>query len=131
MTATAESAPAVPALKKSKGGRPRLAIDVVRLATIGVRVNHTERTELEARAAAAGLKPGELLRQAGLQLRMPASPAPAVNRAEYARLGLLASNLNQIARAANAGLAVSVDQSLLDEIQIEISQLRLALLTGQ
>ena len=49
------------------------------------------------------MKPGQFLRQAGLTRRLPPPPVPAVNREEWAKLGRLGNNINQLTRRANAG----------------------------
>lgn len=127
MTATATAATKAVRSSKLKNGRPKLAKDELRGATIGVRLSAIERAILRERAAAAGVKPAQLLRLSAFNQGLPPSPAPAVNLAEYARLAGLATNINQLARHANAGAAVTVDPLLLDQILAELSRLRLAL----
>lgn len=107
--------------------RPKLDPAQVRRSTLGVRVTDADRARIEERAAAMGMTPADWLRQAGLSRRLPSPPVPAVNREQYAELGRLAGNLNQLARAANEGRAV-VDAALLEQVAAECSRLRLALM---
>lgn len=114
--------------RRPRGGRPRLACDTVRAMTIGVRVSPAELDTLRARAAAAGLKPADLLRRAALEKEFPQAPVPHVNRMEYLALSRLSSNLNQLAHQANSGAAVTVDLVLLEQIRTEVINLGLALI---
>lgn len=109
--------------------RPKLPDDARRTRTIGVRVSSIELCQLTKKAAAAGLDPSGLLRAAGVAGVVPPPPVPAVNIAEYARLGHLSNNVNQLAHQANAGHAV-VDAGLLDQVAAEVRRLRLALVAA-
>ena len=125
MSAAASSPP--PQARR-KGGRPRLDPSNVRGITIGVRVSPDELAALRIKAAGMAITPAQWLRQAALARRLPPSPVPAVNRAEYAELSRLSANLNQLARHANQGEVVSVDVDLLRRLSMEVRQLRLALI---
>jgi hypothetical protein len=113
---------------RSRGGRPRLPLADVRTPTIGVRVSPAEHAQLCERAAACGMRPAQFLREAALSRRLPAPPAPAVNRDRYVSLARLSANLNQLAKHANAGRQVTVDDALLVQMIGEVNQLRLALI---
>lgn len=118
-----ESAP-----RKGKGGRPKAAPADLRASTIGVRVSDAEHDALRAKAEAMGMAPAQWLRQAALSRRLPSPPVPMINRAQYAELARLAANLNQLAKAANEGRAVTVNDALLQRLSAETGKLRLALI---
>ena len=59
----------------------------------------------------------------------PAStPSRPINREQYAELACLSANLNQLARLANEGDRVTVDDGLLKRVANETRRLRLALI---
>jgi hypothetical protein len=113
---------------KSKGGRPKGDPNSVKDKTIGVRVSPADFDILEAKAKAMGMYPAQYLREAALTRRLPSPPVPAVNIEQYAELARLAANLNQLAKHANAGRMVSVNNDLLASTTAEVQRLRLALL---
>ena len=115
-------------LPRSRGGRPKGDPAAVRTSTIGVRVSEDEYAALRTKAVQMGMTPAQWLRQAALTRRLPSPPVPAINREHYAELARLAANLNQLSRLANHGQSVTVDQSFLQALATEVSQLRLALI---
>jgi hypothetical protein len=110
--------------------RPKLPDDERRTKTIGVRVSPVELDVLTQKAAIAGTDPSGLLRAAGIAGEIPPPPVPAVNLAEYGRLGHLAANVNQLAAAANATGQIDpvALASVLGDVGAEIRRLRFALL---
>ncbi len=114
--------------KQNRNGRPKLAPESVRNKTIGVRVNPAELEALEEKAKIMGVLPAYYLRIVGLAKRLPPPPVPAINREEYARLGRLSGNLNQLAQAVNRGEVTELNQPLLFELKQEVSLLRLSLI---
>jgi hypothetical protein len=117
-----------PAPKKNKGGRPKSDPASVKTSTIGVRVSPAEFESLRAKAQQMGMTPAQWLREAALTRRLPSPPVTAVNVEKYAELARLAANLNQLAKQANMGHSVSVDNKLLETVTAEVQQLRKALL---
>jgi len=113
---------------KRRGGRPRSLAADVRTATIGVRVSAAEYDALRAKAGAMAMTPAQWLREAALTRRLPAPPVAAINREQYAELGRLAANLNQLTRLANEGQRVTIANDLLGRLSYEVSRLRLGLL---
>jgi hypothetical protein len=113
---------------KSKGGRPKGNPDSVKNITIGVRVSSSEFETLEGKAKSMGMYPAQWLREAALTRRLPSPPVPAINIEQYAELARLAANLNQLAKHANAGRMVSVNDELLRSTTAEVQRLRQALL---
>jgi len=109
--------------KRKTGGRPRSDSDSVRHKTIGVRVNKLEWEELQKKGKIMGMSPAQWLRTASLQRRLPQAPVPEINRQTYANLMRLAVNLNQIARAVNAGQS-NAPINLLLEIRREVNKLQ-------
>ena len=103
--------PPPPPARRGKGGRPKIDPAAVRRSTIGVRVSAAESATLRTRAAEMGLTPAQFLRHTALTRRLPRPPVPAVNRDEYAKLGRLAGNLNQLVRRANLGQHVILTRS--------------------
>ena len=120
--------PATPAARRGKGGRPKIDPAAVRRSTIGVRVSAAEYAALRTRAAEMNLTPAQFLREAALTRRLPSPPVPAVNREQYANLGRLAGNLNQLTRRANAGQNVILTDPLVKLLLAEVNDLRQALL---
>ena len=127
-TAPPPETPTKPRGGNARGGRPKIPADELRTATIGVRVSAAEYDALRAKARKMGMSPAQWLREAALTRRLPSPPVPEANRAQYAELGKLAVNLNQLAHQANAGLPVAVSGDLLRETLAEISRLRLQLI---
>lgn len=114
--------------KKGRGGRKKQPDETIRKATIGVRVTAAEYAALRTKSAEMGMSPATWLRTAALDRRLPPPPVPAINREQYAELARLSANLNQLARRANEGRPVSVDDGLLRDVAAEVSRLRLALI---
>ena len=114
--------------KRGLGGRPKNAPGTVRDVTIGVRVAPAEYVALKDKAEQMSMTPAQWLREAALTRRLPSPPVPAINREHYAELARLAANLNQVARAANEGRAVTVNDGLMERLTAEVKRLRLGLL---
>ena len=114
--------------KRGRGGRPKNEPGTVRDVTIGVRVSPSEYVALKVKAEALSVTPAQWLRQAALSRRLPSPPVPAINREEYANLARLAANLNQLAKAANEGRNVVVNDGLMQRLTAEVKRLRLSLL---
>jgi len=114
--------------KRGKGGRPKGDPADVRVSTIGVRVSPAEYASLKAKAEQLSMTPAQWLRDAALSRRLPSPPVPPINREQYAELARLSANLNQLAKAANEGRAVTVNDALLQRLSAETGKLRLALI---
>ena len=127
---TEETTPATAQQKPphNRGGRPKGDPAAVRVATIGVRVSAEEYARLRSKAYAMSMTPAQWLREAALTRRLPSPPVPPINREHYAELARLAANLNQLAKAANEGRVIPMDDELLHNVNKEVSRLRLALL---
>ena len=99
-------------------GRPKLAPHERRDDHLpNIRVTTAEREELEARAARAGLTLTELTRRAVFSLNVPERSSDThLNSAALVELNRVGTNLNQIARALNAGrdLPHSLEAALMD-----------------
>lgn len=85
-----------------------------RTRVVQVRLSEAEYAEIASRADAALLTPASYVRDAVLDAPAPrARRRPAVEAVQVARvlaqLGKIGSNLNQLARQANAGLPVPRD----------------------
>ena len=127
MSDTHPAAP-VPLDGPNKGGRPKIDPAAVRTLNLSVRLSPAEYAALRERAAQLGMKPGQFLRQAGLTRRLPPPPVPAVNREEWAKLGQLANNINQLTRRANEGKLTGFPAATVRLTRAEIKQLRANLL---
>jgi len=114
--------------RRSTGGRPKGDPTLRRNETIGVRVSATEYQSLRAKAAMMHMPPAQWLREAALTRNLPSPPVAPINREQYAELARLSANLNQLARLANEGDRVTVDDGLLKRMATETRRLRLALL---
>ncbi len=114
--------------RKLKGGRPKGDPNAVRIYRVNARLSASELATLTAKADQMGMTPAQWLREAALFRRLPSPPVPAINREEYANLARLSANLNQLSKAFNEGRAVTVNNTLLEQLSIEVNQLRLALI---
>ena len=120
---TAEAPP-----PKARGGRPKGDPSAVRLHRVNARLSSLELAALTAKAGQMSMTPAQWLREAALSRRLPSPPVPAINREQYVELARLAANLNQLARAANEGRAVTVNDGLMERLTAEVKRLRLGLL---
>ena len=114
--------------RRSTGGRPKGDPALRRNETIGVRVSATEYAALRTKAALMHMPPAQWLREAALTRNLPPPPVAPINREQYAELARLSANLNQLARLANEGDRVTVDDGLLKRVASETRRLRLALI---
>ena len=83
--------------------RPRLGEEERRPRTVGVRVTEAEETELRERAQSARLSMGAYLRRRALGQRVRSAVERRLGVAELRELNRIGVNLNQMARAMNAG----------------------------
>lgn len=114
--------------RRSTGGRPKGDPALRRNETIGVRVSATEYAALRTKAAMMHMPPAQWLREAALTRNLPPPPVASINREQYAELARLSANLNQLARLANEGDRVTVDDGLLKRVASETRRMRLALI---
>ena len=128
MTPEAPTSAPLPPPPKRRGGRPKGAPEAVRGDTIGVRVSPAEYTALRTKSQSMGMTPAQWLREAALTRRLPSPPVAAINREQYAELGRLAGNLNQLTRLANEGRPVNLADPLIQRLIQETRRLRLALI---
>lgn len=92
-------------------------------------LNVAERAVIQEKAIATRLPMSTLIRRAALGLKC--SPVPAINAEQWAKLGPLSANINQIAKNLNGGDIFTVtDMITLDELQALLTDIRLAL-TGK
>lgn len=88
-----------------------------------------ERAAIREKANAAGLPLSAFIRRAALGQRCTTLPAIAAE--QWAKLGRLAGNLNQIAKHLNEGDPFSAADAIsIDEIRFHLAAIRLAL-TGR
>lgn len=104
--------------------RPLLPPNAVR-KPVEFYLAENERETIEAKAREAGLPLSSFVRKAALGQKVATVPQP--NAAKWEQLARLSANVNQIARAANAGTVVSVDGELLREVATLVRHLRLNL----
>ena len=78
-----------------------------RTAAVRARVLPSEHAAWQAKAAAAGVSPSALLRQAMARTRTWTAPAVAVERERSVQIARIGNNLNQIARWANANASAA------------------------
>jgi hypothetical protein len=98
-------------------------------SSFDIYLNVAERAVIHEKAIATRLPMSAFIRRAALGLRC--SPVPAINAEQWAKLGPLAANLNQIAKNLNEGDIFTVsDMITLNELQALLTDIRLAL-TGK
>lgn len=105
----------------------------VRNRHLTVRLSEDERATIDEAAERAGLMPGSYAREALLGRPAPRQVRrPAVERKELARLlgqiGHIGGNINQLAKAANAGVVVYEDE--IDAALRGLAEVRDAILTA-
>lgn len=89
-------------------------------------LSDAERAAIRDKAQAAGLPMSAFVRRAALGQRC--IPVPAINAEQWAKLGRLAANLNQIAKHLNEGEPFSAFDAIgIDEIRLHLADIRLAL----
>ena len=89
--------------------------------------NECEVEQIRANAQIARLPMSTFVRRVALRQQIELSPS-AVNLAHWQKLAPLASNLNQIARACNAGLVPEGIYPVVTELAEQVRLLRLELL---
>lgn len=88
-----------------------------------------ERATIRDKATAAGLSVSAFIRRAALGQRCNAVPAIAAD--QWAKLGRMAANLNQIAKHLNEGEPFSAADAIsIDELRFHLADIRMAL-TGR
>ena len=112
------------AKRRRRGPKPLDAV-VKREHCVSVRLNADELSRLDEQRAPVNMQRGEYLRAAALH-RLPPT-IPSVNRDAWVELSRLASNVNQLARAANEGRADLPDVDLV-ELYRMVGDLRLSLI---
>jgi hypothetical protein len=92
-------------------------------------LSEEERADIERKAAEANLPLSMFMRKAALGQRCQS--IPAINCHQWAELGRMAANLNQIAKHLNEGDPFSVSDAIsMDELRFFLGDIRLAL-TGK
>ena len=108
--------------------RPRLGEEERRGRTVGVRVTEAEAGELQERAQGARLSMGAYLRRRGLGQRVRMGAERRLGAAELRELNRIGVNLNQMARAMNAGAVAGPGTR---EAVERVGELVAALLAGE
>ncbi|WP_420634873.1 MobC family plasmid mobilization relaxosome protein [Candidatus Palauibacter sp.] len=102
-----------------------------RTVTVAARVTPAKHAAWQDKAAAAGVSPSVLLRQAMARTRTWTAPALAIERQRARQIARIGNNLNQLARWANtdttAAEAVAVVAHL---VSFELSLLAVARFNG-
>lgn len=92
-------------------------------------LNVAERAVIQEKAIATRLPMSALIRRAALGLKC--SPVPAINAEQWAKLGPLAANINQIAKSLNEGDIFTISDIItLNDLHELLTDIRLAL-TGK
>lgn len=105
--------------------RPLLPLAALR-KSLEIYLAEDERAAIEDKARGAGLALSSFVRKAALGQKVATLPQP--NAAKWEQLARLSANMNQVAKAANAGASVSVDSGLLRELADLVRRLRLDLI---
>ena len=108
--------------------RPRLGEKERRTRTVGVRVTEAEAEELQERAQAARLSVGAYLRRRGLGQRVRMAARRRLGAELLRELNRIGVNLNQMARAMNAGAVAGPGTR---EAVEQVSELVARLLAGE
>ncbi len=103
-----------------------------RTAVVRARVTPAEHADWLAKAAAAGVSPSRLLRQAMARTRTWTAAAAEVERERTRQVARIGNNLNQIARWANTqATPIDAVEIIVDLIAIEREIARLARFGGE
>lgn len=116
--------------KRWRHGRASINPADIRGFIIGVRANHAELSEIQAKAKEMNLPVGRFLRQAALARVLPRRSVPELNRKAYGELARMGGNLNQMARAANQG-NITLSAQFFFQLKGLLEEVRLALLGVQ
>ena len=108
--------------------RPRLGAEERRTRTIGVRVTEAQAAELAELAQAARLSVAALMRRRALGQPVRIAAARRLGAAEFRELNRIGVNLNQVARALNAGASAPAGTRAAVE---RVGELVAALLAGE
>lgn len=108
----------MPSKAKRLDGVPRKLVLHIRFAV-------DENEQLKVKAAQTGVSVNEFIRRAALRRQVvQVLPPPPLNLKLYEQLGVIGSNINQIARGVNsakkAGLSVNIDTEVLDESIVQL-----------
>lgn len=96
----------------------------------GGRLTDAEHKRVLAIAQERSMTIPELCRSVLLGYRLPPRRMPAVNAAEWTKLGRLGNNLNQALRLVHAGRLRTIEEAFLRQLLDEIGRLR-QLLQGE
>jgi len=98
----------------------------LRSLRVDVYLSEDELATIKGKAADSGLRLAEFVRAAALGVKIQA--VSEINAARWSELAATCSNLNQLARHANAGLVVNIPSELLIALLDHVQLLRKALL---
>jgi hypothetical protein len=112
---------------KRRGGRPKKSPAELRSKRLNIRFTETEYAALCAKAAATNLTPTDYAHAQLIGADFPKS-VPKINIDMYRWLRPLAVNINGLAKKANSGEQVSLDEKSLKQVVAELIKLRKALL---
>ena len=90
--------------------------------------SQTELAAIVAKARQAGLPTATFVRNAALEINV--AQIPSGNSMHWRELGRVGSNLNQLTRAINSGVASGIDAALIDQLAEQVRLLRLDLTGG-
>ncbi len=103
-----------------------------RTVMIAARVTRAEHAAWQEKAAAAGVSPSALLREAMARTRVWTAPALAVERERTRQVARVGNNLNQLARWANTHASeVEAVEVVAQLVSVERALLALARLGGE
>ena len=114
--------------RKGKGGRQALPDEQRRSNRREVWLSPLELADLQARAAALGITPGEYMRRSITQSPMPKPPVPQANLLAWRELARLSVNANQYQYAINSGAVDAWDKALIPELLDAIREVRFSLM---
>ncbi|MHB1479883.1 MAG: plasmid mobilization protein [Acidithiobacillus ferrooxidans] len=114
--------------RKGKGGRQALPDEQRRSNRREVWLSPLELADLQARAAALGITPGEYMRRSITQSPMPKPPVPQANLLAWRELARLSANANQYQYAINSGAVDAWDKALIPELLDAIREVRFSLM---
>ena len=109
--------------------RPRLAPELRRSRTLGVRVTAAEAAEIAERAASSRMTAAAYVRRRALGRPVRVTAVHRLAAAERVELQRIGANLNQVARALHSG-AVQVPAGTLESVE-RVADLVADLLTGE
>jgi uncharacterized coiled-coil protein SlyX len=110
-------------------GRPLLKTEELRIKA-ECYFSPSEKADISAKARRAGLSLSSYIREVVIGHKV-VDALPSINAQQWQSLSRTTANLNQIAKHLNEGKQVNIDPRVIEELVLQVQEVRLALMRGQ